>query len=116
MNEQSFSERMQPYKMYVRFGLMFMLLFNVGYNIIQFKDNVRFTEEELGIINNVPDFDNKQDIQLNEIYLSNSINEQYVEDPLLDHDLQRDVAILNIIFSLFVFTLLRYGKGIKDEA
>lgn len=116
MTEQTVSEqwkdKIQPYKMWVRFILMGILIINIGYNILEFKDNVRFSKEELGII----DYESNTNVyDLNINSLSTSSMDRFVKESYVDHELERDIAMMNIMFSLFIFILIRYGKGYQDD-
>lgn len=104
----------EPYKVWIRLALMAICLINVGYNVMVFKDNIRFEAHDLDIIDITKGIKTQDDI-FNVSVNNRPLASSYVVDHSTDHEFERDKAILNIIFSLFVFTLLRYGKGINDE-
>jgi len=106
---KSFREKAKPYNYLIRAFLMLILLMNVGYNIIVFKDNIVVTQTYVSTFSEpISDYN---DIEFN---IEKPFQTLYGDDPFVDEEFERDKAILNIIFSLWVFTMLRYGKPNLD--
>ena len=94
----------QKIKEIVRYVLMFVLLFDVIFNLMAFKDNIYYVEQDFNIQNaesfNIDDMfkdDNLIDIE-------NKIN------VIHEMSFQRDKTLLNLIFDLWLFLMIRYGR------
>lgn len=95
------------YRLWIRYGLMLILLINVGYSVYEFKQTFDYIE-----IENDSSSQSQYNLEINNYYSLN--DNSYQDKQSFDASEKRDVELLDICLSLFLFILLRYGVGVHD--
>ena len=97
------------YKLTLRYILMIILLIHIGFNIVEFKNNLT---TDIKDYNENLDKEFMHNLSLNYDY--KSLYDIEPKQTSLGKDMQRDIILLDTMFSLFLFIIIRYGRGVND--
>lgn len=99
------------HKYMVRQVLMLILVFHVGMNVIEYKETLK-----IEVVSNDQQY---QEFNFNiddlNVGYDSLYNDNYQDDIEIDQGMRRDNILLDTLFSLFLFHLVRYGKGKNDR-